>query len=58
MKAGLVDSDAYLGEWRRETRPCGEDLDREVAAEAERLEAAYPRDTLLALTRAGGVRKQ
>jgi hypothetical protein len=56
MKAGLVDSDAYLEEWRRESRPCGEDLEAEVAAEAERIEAAFPRDVLLELTRAGGVR--
>jgi hypothetical protein len=56
MKAGLVDSDAYLEEWRRETRPCGDDLDAEVAAEIEQLEAAHPREELLALTRAGGIR--
>jgi hypothetical protein len=56
MKAGLVDSDAYLEEWRRETRPCGDDLEAEAAAEAERLEAAYDREALLALARAGGRR--
>jgi hypothetical protein len=55
MKAGLVDSDAYLEEWRRETRPCGEDLETEVAAEVERLEAAFPRERLLELTRSGGL---
>ena len=55
MKAGLVDSEAYLEEWRRETRPCGEDLDAEVAAELERLEAAFPRERLLELTRSGGL---
>jgi hypothetical protein len=54
MKAGLVDSDAYLEEWRRESRPCGDDLDAEVAAEADRLETAFPRPVLLALARAGG----
>ncbi|MFN8187185.1 MAG: virulence factor [Gaiellales bacterium] len=54
MKAGLVGSDAYLDEWRRESRPCGDDLEAEVAAEVERLEEAFPRETLLALTRAGG----
>jgi hypothetical protein len=54
MKAGLVDSDAYLEEWRRETRPCGSDLEAEVAAEAARLEQAYGRERLLALTRGGG----
>lgn len=54
MKAGLVGSDAYLEEWRRETRPCGDDLEAEVAAEVERLEADFPRERLLALVRAGG----
>lgn len=54
MKAGLVESDDYLAEWRQEKRPCGDDLDEEVAKEAERLEAAYDRETLLRLTRAGG----
>ncbi len=56
MKAGLVDSDAYLEEWRRETRECGDDLEAEVATEVERLEAAHPREALLELTRAGGKR--
>lgn len=54
MKAGLAEADAYLDEWRRETRPCGDDLDAEVAAEADRLEAAFDRERLVALTRAGG----
>jgi Virulence factor len=54
MKAGLVESDAYLDEWRRETRPCGDDLEAEVAAEVTRLEADYPRERLHVLTRAGG----
>jgi hypothetical protein len=56
MKADLVESGAYLEEWRRETRPCGDDLEAEVAAEAERLETAHDRDTLLRLTRNGGLR--
>ena len=30
MRAGLSDSDDYLAEWRRETRECGADLEREV----------------------------
>ena len=33
----------YLAEWRRTARPCGEDLDAEVAAEVARIEAAVPR---------------
>jgi hypothetical protein len=55
MKADLVDMDLYLEEWRQETRPCQDDLDAEVAAEVARLEAAYPRETLLQLTRNGGL---
>jgi hypothetical protein len=54
MRAGLAGADAYLDEWRRQTRPCGPDLAAEVAAEVERLEAAYTREVVLALGRAGG----
>lgn len=56
MKAGLVGSDAYLEEWRRETRACGGELEAEVAAEAERIEGEFTRELLLALARAGGRR--
>jgi hypothetical protein len=45
-RAGLEAEDAYLAEWRRVSRPCGDDLDAEAAAEAARLEAAYPPDRL------------
>ena len=54
MKAGLVDMDLYLEEWHQETRPCGDELETEVAAEAERLEASFDRDVLLQLARSGG----
>lgn len=56
MKAGLVESGAYLEEWRRETRPCGDDLEAEVATEAEALDTDHDRDTLLRLVRNGGLR--
>lgn len=55
MKAGLIESDAYLDEWRRETRPCGPDVESEVAREVERIEATFDREALVALVRAGGV---
>jgi hypothetical protein len=55
--AGLVGSDAYLEEWRRVIRDCGANLEREVAAEAERLEAAHPPDVLAILVESGGVGK-
>ena len=54
MRAGLIGTDAYLAEWRREPRECGEDLDKEVAEEAEWLEAAYTADTLERLVKADG----
>jgi hypothetical protein len=56
MHAGLVDADAYLGEWRQESRPCGPDLQAEAAAEADRLEAEHGPDMLARLTQSGGVR--
>jgi hypothetical protein len=46
MNAGLSGSDAYLEEWRRTSRPCGEDLDAEASTEADRLVATHPPDTI------------
>ncbi len=48
--AGKKDMDEYLGEWRRTERPCGDDLDAEVAAEIARIEHEFPRARLAALT--------
>lgn len=56
MNAGLAGSDAYLEEWRRESRDCGEHLERELSAEIERLEAEYPPETLNAMAANGGRR--
>jgi hypothetical protein len=54
MRAGLIGTDAYLAEWRRESRECGDDLEREVADEAARLDGAYTDDRLDRLVRADG----
>jgi cvfA/B/C family virulence factor len=54
MRAGLIGTDAYLEEWRREPRGCGDDLEAEVLQEAEWLEAAYTDDVLERLVRANG----
>jgi hypothetical protein len=54
MRAGLIGTDAYLAEWRREPRECGDELDKEVAEEASWLDAAYPDDVLERLVRADG----
>ncbi|GIU98001.1 MAG: hypothetical protein KatS3mg013_1804 [Actinomycetota bacterium] len=53
-RAGLIGTDEYLAEWRRRTRPCGEDLRAEAEAEVARLEAEFDEARLLALARAGG----
>jgi hypothetical protein len=56
MRAGKTGSDAYIADWTRsEPRPCGEDLEAEARAEAERIEARYSDDDLLRLIRAHGV---
>jgi hypothetical protein len=54
-RVGLIGTDDYLNEWHRETRPCGDDLDEEAAAEAAHLEQAYPDATLDTLVRSGGL---
>ena len=56
MKAGLVGSEQYLDEWRRDTRSCGEDLEGETAVEADRLEALHTPERVRALIRSGGWR--
>ena len=55
MRSGARDTDAYLAEWRRgEPTPCGDDLEAEAAAAAERLEAEFDDDRLAALVTSGG----
>jgi hypothetical protein len=55
MRAGLIGTDTYLEEWRRETRACGDDLAAEVTAVATALEAAYTDERLERLARASGM---
>ena len=54
MRAGLIGSDAYLEEWRREPRACGDDLEAEISQEVEWLDAAYADDVLERLVQANG----
>ncbi len=55
MQAGLIGNDAYLEAWRRGTaEPCGDDLEAEVEAAVERLEAAFDKKRLAALVKSGG----
>jgi hypothetical protein len=60
MRAGKGSSNAYLEEWRRESRPCegdpaGIDLEQAVREEVARLEAAFPADLLEATVKNGGI---
>jgi hypothetical protein len=54
MRAGLFGTDDYLTEWRKESRPCGEDIEAEAAAEAQRLEQDTTSDVLTSLGDNGG----
>jgi hypothetical protein len=45
----------YIEEWRREQRRCGDDIEAEVTAETQRLEADYPKHRLAELIQSGGV---
>ena len=46
---------SYIAEWRKTHRPCGDDLEGEVRAESERLEAEYTKHHLAELIQSGGV---
>ena len=55
MRAGKGSSDAYLADWQRNARPCGDDLQAEADAEAARLEAQFSDEDLERLIRAKGL---
>jgi hypothetical protein len=54
-RAGKREYSAYIEEWRKVQRVCGDDIDVEVAAEAERLETEYDKHRLAQLIQTGGV---
>ena len=58
MRAGLIGTDTYLEEWRRDTRPCGDDVAAEVAAVVWQLEQEYPAERLEQLVRDSGLEEQ
>ncbi len=55
MRAGKGSSDAYLADWQRNARPCGDDLQAEADAEAARLEAQFTDEDLERLIRSKGL---
>ena len=54
-RAGKRAYNDYIEEWRKVARACGDDLEAEVTAESERLEAEYDKHRLAMLIQAGGV---
>jgi hypothetical protein len=55
MRAGLRDTDGYLGEWRRSPAgACSDELESEADAAATRLDADYPHERLRTLVANGG----
>lgn len=53
-RAKKTSTDDYIGEWREETRACGEDIQAEADAEARRIERDYPPDLVRLYVRNGG----
>src|SRR4051812_49972195 len=52
-RAGKRAYNDYIEEWRKEARGCGDDLEAEVNAESERLEAEYDKHRLAELIQTG-----
>ncbi len=46
MRAGSIGTDEYLDEWRRDSRPCSDDLEAAVNSEVAALEARFSVDVL------------
>jgi len=55
MVAGKKTAQDYIGEWKRTSRPCGDDLEAEATAEVTRIESDYPKERLNRLVDHGGV---
>ena len=55
MRAGKGSTDAYLEEWKRVSSECGNDLQAEAEAAAEKLEAAYDKERLMTLIKNQGI---
>lgn len=54
-RAGKRAYSDYIEEWHKIARGCGDDLEAEVNAEVERLEAGYDKHRLAELIQSGGI---
>ena len=54
-RAGKRAYNDYIEQWRKTQRTCGDDIEAEVKAESDRLEAEYDKHHLAELIQSGGV---
>ncbi len=54
-RSGKRAYDDYIEEWRKVQRTCGDDIEADVRAEADRLDEQYTRHRLAELIMSGGV---
>jgi hypothetical protein len=55
MRARKESEDAYLADWRRESEPCGNDLEKTVNETVTHLETKWTAELLDTVARRGGV---
>jgi hypothetical protein len=55
MRAGRGSSDAYLADWRRESKLVDGDIEQLVEIEVNRLVEEFPEDFLESVVKAGGL---
>ena len=55
MRAGAASSEAYLSDWRRESRSCKSDIGKIVDDEVSKLESAFPDSLLELVIKSGGI---
>ena len=55
MRARKHSEDAYLADWRRESEPCGDDLEQSVSETVARLETEWTVELLDSVARRGGL---
>ena len=55
MRARKESEDAYLADWRRESEPCGDDLEKTVDETVTRLETKWTVELLDTVARRGGM---
>lgn len=55
MRTGAAETDDYLAEWRKsDPVEVGDDIEAEADAAAQKLEAEYDKERLVALVKSGG----